>query len=166
MKSKNYITGALIAAICIMAIGYAALAQTLTINGTATITGSWDVHLENVQAGAKTATATVVGTPTITGTTALEFNVELQQPGDSITYTVDVKNAGTIDAKLVNITTNQTGDASDVNWTFSGIAKDDVVAAGQTKTVTMTATFDSSATTVTKDQVKHLAVVMDFGQNN
>ena len=46
---KNLAIGMLVAAICIMAIGYAALAQTLTINGTAEITGTWDVHLQNVQ---------------------------------------------------------------------------------------------------------------------
>ena len=165
---KNLAIGMLVAAICIMAIGYAALAQTLTINGTAEITGTWDVHLQNVQQTAKSETAKV-NTPSISST-VVTFDVELLQPGDYVTYTVDVKNGGTIDAKLKDLTTTlqsvADGGSSQIEWTFSGMAKDDVLAAGQTKTVTLTATYPASEATVTADQSRTMSVVFDFGQNN
>ena len=41
-KGRNIIIGTLLAAVAIMAVGYAALAQTLQINGTATISSNWN----------------------------------------------------------------------------------------------------------------------------
>ena len=46
-KNKNVLIGALLAVVFVMAVGYAAFAQQLTINGTSTITSKWDVHMED-----------------------------------------------------------------------------------------------------------------------
>ena len=48
-KHKNILIGALLAVVFVMAVGYAAFAQTLTINGSAEITSSWDVRYETTQ---------------------------------------------------------------------------------------------------------------------
>ena len=48
-KNKNILIGTLLAVVFVMAVGYAAFAQQLTINGTATINSSWDVHFDQTK---------------------------------------------------------------------------------------------------------------------
>ena len=45
---KSSVIMVLLAVVLIMAIGYAAFAQQLTINGSAEISSTWDVHIEDI----------------------------------------------------------------------------------------------------------------------
>lgn len=82
--------------------GYAALNSALMINGTSNIRdNTWDVHFENIQVltGAVTANA-----PTIDNTnTSITFSAALELPGDYYGFTVDIVNAGTLDAMVDSI---------------------------------------------------------------
>ena len=82
-----------------VSIGYAALSKTLNINGTSNIANNakWDIHLTNVQVTPGSANASKAAV--IEGDT-VSFSVDLNTPGDYYEFTVDVTNAGTIDAKL------------------------------------------------------------------
>ena len=109
-KHKNALIGALLAVVFVMAVGYAAFAQTLTINGTATIDSTWDVHFDD----SKTEGANVVDVTTgLAGATAPDggeigyqngnqatLSATLHQPGDKVTYTLTILNTGSIDAAL------------------------------------------------------------------
>lgn len=65
-KGRNVVIGTLLAAVAIMAVGYAALAQTLTINGTATINSTWDIKISKAELVTESTTApTASATPTI-----------------------------------------------------------------------------------------------------
>ena len=107
-RHKNALIGALLAVVFVMAVGYAAFAQQLTINGSAEITSRWDVHM--TQEGASATPASTMGTnPTGDvqvdgGGLTATFNTELMSPGDTVTYVIPIKNTGTLDAKLSNIT--------------------------------------------------------------
>ena len=50
-EKKNILIGALLVAIIAMAVGYAALAQQLTINGTAQVSSTWDVKFTSISEG-------------------------------------------------------------------------------------------------------------------
>ena len=108
-KHKNALIGALLAVVFVMAVGYAAFAQQLTINGTAEITSNWDVHMVQNEDG-HTATATPassMGTPsddaqvTVNGGSGVTatLSASLTSPGDTVTYVIPIKNAGDINAK-------------------------------------------------------------------
>ena len=110
-KHKNALIGALLAVVFVMAVGYAAFAQTLTINGTASIDSTWNVHFDGsktegagvieVEAGLEGATAPNGGTISYTDSDhKASLNASLNQPGDKVTYTLTILNTGTIDAKL------------------------------------------------------------------
>ena len=107
-KHKNALIGALLAVVFVMAVGYAAFAQQLTINGSAEITSRWDVHM--TQEGASATPASTMGTnPTGDvqvdgGGLTATFNTELMSPGDTVTYVIPIKNTGTLNAKLSTIT--------------------------------------------------------------
>lgn len=104
-KHKNALIGALLAVVFVMAVGYAAFATTLTINGTAEISSTWDVHFDPT---VKTATPskTVATGQEPSGTIELSsdnltatLTADLKQPGDQVVYTLQPKNFGSITAK-------------------------------------------------------------------
>ena len=84
-------------------IGYAYLTTNLDIDGTSHITGStWDVHFANIVEDQASVTATTPAT--ITNDTTIDFSVDLKNPGDVYTFTADIVNAGTLNAKIDSIT--------------------------------------------------------------
>lgn len=88
-------------------IGYASFSQILTINGEATVEKStWKIGFENLSSAILVGTAEEVTHPSISsgGTDIGSYNVNFTTPGDSVSYTFDVVNSGTFDAKLSSIT--------------------------------------------------------------
>ena len=110
-KHKNALIGALLAVVFVMAVGYAAFAQTLTINGTASIDSTWNVHFDDsktegdgvidVTTGLAGATAPSGGRISYSDSNhKADLSATLHQPGDKVTYTLTILNTGSIDAKL------------------------------------------------------------------
>lgn len=123
-KHKNALIGALLAVVFVMAVGYAAFAQLLTINGTATIDSKWDVHFDpSLTTGENT---TVGGSETPSGTigytsnnTVATLTANLKQPGDVITFTLKPSNYGSLSAKAEAEPTIVKGDEENGTLTFS-----------------------------------------------
>lgn len=185
-ERKNVVMGMLLAAICIMAVGYAALAQQLTITGTAQITSTWDVQITGIakqgtpSAGVTENKVTVDGTevqyPTYTATTA-QFNVSLTNPGDTITYAVTVTNGGSLAAILDSITVS----ATDANDAAVGVNEDAILyevtgvtagtttlaANGGTNTVLVKITYNPDVTTQPAADAleKNLTVTLNYVQD-
>ncbi len=106
IKDRKVLYGILtIALVCVftLTIAYAALNAVLTIQGTAQVSSAnWDIHLANPKVTNGSATVNV---PVISGNT-LSFNTTLNMPGDFYEFTVDVVNAGSIDAMIANVIKN------------------------------------------------------------
>ena len=83
----------------LIAVGYAAIATTLKINGTSTIkSAKWDVYWENPQVLSGSVTNTA---PTLSESdTKATFDVTLNEPGDYYEFTIDAVNNGSLDAKI------------------------------------------------------------------
>ena len=91
---------ALLVAVLGLTVAFAALSQTLTINGSAAVdAASWDIHFEKTS-GKETEVkgAATFTEPTLSGTTIENFSATLTKPGDSVIYYFDIVNKGTIDA--------------------------------------------------------------------
>ena len=104
-KTQNILLGVLAIGLVGISVAYASLSQNLTINGTAKVTAAtWDVHFEGMSAGAATGYATLPSTGKFgiqNGSTTISGDLgTLKAPGDTITYTFKVKNAGSIKAKV------------------------------------------------------------------
>lgn len=92
--------------LCIMAVAFAAFSTSLNISSTAGITSTWNVAFDT----SKTSGTGVVSTSgTATGGTisygnsgqsATISSTGLVKPGDSVTYTLTIKNTGSLAAKL------------------------------------------------------------------
>ena len=126
-KEKNLLIGGLIAIIVIMGVGYAAFTTVLNINGTATISSNWDVHIDSIKVSTdpNATTGADVPTPQVTeNNLTATFSSTLQAPGDYVTYDVKVVNEGSLKAKLTGIdftqTNNGTGTTADTGDKVEG----------------------------------------------
>lgn len=127
-------------------VAYAAFAQTLTINGTGTADGSWDVKITNITQASATG-ATDATAPSYTDTSAT-FDVNLAYPGATATYNVTVTNGGSIDAildSITDLTTINSAAPTYITYAVTGVtAGSTTLAAGATNTVQVTVTRDAA----------------------
>lgn len=104
---KEILIAILIMGIISMTVVYANFTRRLLIVSTAQVNDTnWDIHFENlVQKPNSTNTAAqVITPPSISeGKTIISgLDVSFLKPGDYVTYTFDIVNAGDLDAKLYN----------------------------------------------------------------
>ena len=174
--SKNLIIGMLCAVVCVMAVAYAAFQTTLTINGTATISSTWNVAITAIDC---TATAVEGGqaaavTKSFTATTA-QFDFTFNQPGDTGHCDVTISNTGTLDARVKSIDTvvkDGTGASKEglnvtetdlIKYSVSGIAVGDTLAAAKTQTYKIDAAYDADATGSATEATKAKTVTVTIG---
>ena len=185
-EKKNIIIGSLVVAIVTMAIGYAVLSQQLKVNGTANISGDWDVRMTNITEGTPsnsagaTVTATNVIPAVIESSKTAKFSVAFKTPGDTMEYDITVSNSGSLDAKLSNVVVAATDDdggtlelteENGINYeiTIDGKsveeAKNDVLTnSGGHSTIHVKVYWDQNATAVPTNAIKKLSVTLDYEQ--
>ena len=95
----------LVIAVLGLTIAFAALSQTLTINGSAKLDASkWGLKFDNlVLASGSEYVEGTANIKTDDNTVIENMNVRLTTPGDKVVYTVDLLNEGTINAKIDKI---------------------------------------------------------------
>lgn len=112
----------LIISIVTLTVAYAALSETLSIQGSAKVNASnWNIKLNNstIKTNSKTGTATYT-TPVVNGTT-ISYSVGLTKPSDSVTLYFDVLNNGDVTGEITSIIsstpkcTSATGNTDDAN---------------------------------------------------
>ena len=135
-----------------LTVAFAALSTTLNINGTAYLDAAkWGIKFKNLSNPTKIGSATTTGTAKIEESKAAEItgiNVSLSTPGDKVTYTVDLVNKGTINAKIDNIEKTLLTSEQQKYLTFKVTGKDgrevsegDILSAGETRSLTITIEF-------------------------
>lgn len=165
-KAKNILIIILFLAVIGMAIGYAALSQLLTINGTANISAKWDIKISNIAEGTLTG-ATSKTAATVSGDKlSAKFDVNLEKPGATATYIVTVENAGTIDAILENVTGIDAANAANpTDVTFDINAnKNDTLTSGATKDYTVTVKWLETAESIPTTKEKTATITLNYVQ--
>ncbi len=165
---RNKLIVAALVLVGLASVAYAAFAQTLTINGTGTAAGTWDVAITSItQTSATGATDNVA--PSFNATSAT-FDVNLAYPGATATYDVVVTNNGSIPAILSSITDlSGTNAAAPTYITYgtSGVTAGSttLAASGGTNTVQVTVTWDSASAPVTPNENKSATITLDYAQD-
>ena len=162
-KKRNIIIGSLCAIVLLMAVGYAAFQTVLNIQGTSNITSSWNVKITKVESKNIKGTASNNGDPSFEELSAT-FKTSLQAPGDSIEYDITVTNAGSLDAKLDEITLSDTNNPA-IKFTASGMTQGDVITAGNTKVLTVKVEYLSSVSEQPTNPTSTLTVDLDYSQS-
>lgn len=97
---------ALVLAVAGLSIAYASFSSNLTVTGTATVSSKWEIKWANL-AGDATGYATKGNLTIESGEQAISGKIgNLVAPGDTITWTWNVKNTGNINAELTGATTS------------------------------------------------------------
>ena len=154
-RKKNNRILLLLIVVLTITIGFALLSTTLSINGTAGInSNTWNIHWDDTSVHETSGSVTAKTPAAVTDAEKLNigFEVEFELPGDYYEFTVDIKNAGTIDAKISEIVADKLTDAQDVyanytvyyNGTSTAPKADDKLAAGETKTLKVRIEFDTN----------------------
>ena len=177
-KHKNALIVALLAVVLVMAVGYAAYAQQLTINSKATIqestdgTKNWNVHFDQTKTTAyeveKGSGGSITPTANIsfdgTSNTTATISATLNTPGDKVVYTFTVLNEGSINATLTEPVLALTDGGKDTDKNPDTMTYNNVVFSVSTlgttalpaktgaTTFTVTAQYDPNTTTVTSGQ--------------
>lgn len=100
-RKKFLIITVALALIAFIGIGYAYLAKTLNINGSAKINSDFNVEFQAVQ---ETDTANI-GTTTINeAADTVTIDVTITEPGQSYSVVIPVRNTGAITAVLASVT--------------------------------------------------------------
>lgn len=164
-KGRNIVIGALLAAIAIMAVGYAALSQSLTINGTASISSTWDVQIISISEGVSENGASNASSPTSDGTSAT-FSTNLTVPGSKMTYKITVKNSGNLNAKLTGLTKSPDSPAATgIYYNVTGVEQGvTTLDAGETNVITVEVGWVSTDTSMPATKTVPLTVNLTYTQ--
>lgn len=180
---KEILIAILIMGIVSMTIVYANFTRRLQIVNTAQVNNTnWDIHFENLVKvpNSDNNAAEVISEPTIsTGKTIISgLDVNLNKPGDYVTYTFDIVNAGDLDAKLYSYVkstptcTPSNSICDSVEYTLkytngNNIETSDTLTVGERKNVTMTLKLNNSVTTMPSDKIEitNLNAVFDYVQD-
>ena len=180
---------ALVLSVVGISIGFASMSQDLTISGTTEVVpASWKIKFANLSSPTLAGDAEVTTAPTIQGDTHIgNYAIKLTMPGDSVTYTFDVVNDGTIDAKLTSLvkaaptftasgTNNAATDATTVQSNFvyeltyadgSAIGVNDELDAGDTVGMKLVVGYNTNANALPQDKVSvtGMDITLTYGQN-
>lgn len=163
-RKRNYIIIGLCLVLALMAVGFAAFSQSLQINGTSSITSNWCIGFD------KTITNNIISKVGVTGASmprgSIEYSQEqcgaksqmtanisatLNQPGDTLEYTLTIINEGSLDAKIDSIIVDGNSVTRDTviqkgNVIFNiGRPEESSISAGQSTTMKVTVAFQNSS---------------------
>lgn len=169
-QKNNIIIGSLIVIVVIMVIAYAAFASNLSINGTSNITSNWDIEIISVTpdliADGTSPNYSSCGdiAHSITGNNlTANFSVALISPGDSVEYTIEVQNKGSLNAVLSTLTKTDSNNEA-ITFEIEGIEEGDSLAVGETKSFTATVTYESSVTSQPTSTTSSFGITLDYVQ--
>lgn len=170
---------ALVIGVIGMTIAFAAMSTALTIEGTGEMqTARWNVQFVTTSLEQDTTgDATVTTAPSLTATTLGTFEVVLTKPGDSVTFTFDVTNTGTIDARIGNLVfnANDVTSLSGLVPTCTGLATNPTYATADATLVCNNLDFEVEYTaggaiglndTLTAGQTRNLTLTISFNGTN
>ena len=160
-KSKIIILIAFLSTIILMSVGYSTFATDFKINGTAEITGEWDVRITNITA-IQVPDGCDAGKPTFTKD-SIDFQAKLNKPGDEIIYEVTIENLGTIDAELQTIIfTEEIDGIEEINYTTSEVKKE--LNVGDSTTFKIMVTYVKSTESIPDVKTKTLVGIIQYVQ--
>lgn len=165
MKTKIIVAAFVVVGLA--SIAYAAFAQLLTINGTGTITGDWDVKITSITQTSSTGTTDNV--PASFTDTSATFDVNLAYPGATATYNIVITNAGNIPAVVTSVdgvTTANAAAPTYITYALSGVSNGTTLAAGgATNTATVTVTWDPASAPVSTGESKTATITINYEQD-
>ena len=170
--NKSYLIIGLSIITIIMAIGYAAFASNLKINGIGSISNIWDIEITGIRSNNHGTTSYNIEEPAYTKYTA-SFNTGLKSPGDGMVYEIEISNLGTLDGQVGIVSLDcgnndaiycYAGQFSDKeyddNWNYSGSGSQPEFMPDYGTT-----DFAKEKITIKKSEKKYLYIIVKFDED-
>ncbi len=166
MRNKLIIVAVVLVGLA--SVAYAAYSQTLSVNGSGTASGNWNVAITGITQVAENG-VTENSAPSFTGTSAT-FDDDLGYPGATATYNVTITNNGSIPAKLNTLTDLSALNAAApayITFGVSGVAAGTTtLPAGGTNTMTVNVTwYGASSPDTSTGNSKSATINLGYVQN-
>ena len=124
--------------------------------------GSWDIRFTDMYQKRKIGEAKEISNPSYSSTKA-SFYISLSNPGDEITYNLTIKNAGTLNAKVLSIyIMPENRDDDPILYYVSGIAVGDELNAGESTNMTVTAKYNENINS--SNILNNVSVIVNYVQ--
>ena len=174
LRTRN-IVFSIIALLLLVAVGYAIIATDLKIKGSVVVDKiTWDIHFENIVLDDEN---TVEGTTELKEkATILNYAVAFKKPGDYYSFTVDVVNAGALDAVISSIEENGLTDSQKefINYSLTyqnglPVKEKDSLKAGERQTLVVIVEYKYDIgieNLLDSDTIVDLTLQIDFSQDD
>ena len=167
LKKRNHAIIVLVVLLIAIAVGYASFTSTLTINGTATGSATWNVRFTSARLLDSTgAVDSDHGTVSISqdGLTVDATGITLDYPGDAVKLETVISNLGTLDAKLRTINVDKSGLANtDITVTEAVPTANEVIEPNKTCTSEFVIQWNSNSTK--QSTVANFSVTFTYDQD-
>lgn len=164
---KNIMIIALLVAVVSMSVGFAFLSSEIEVSGTSQITDpKWDVKIVSISSTETEGYGKSLSA-TVENKFSAKFSSEFTMPGDKVTYVINVKNEGTIDAKLNSITiTPENYNEGYITYSIDGLQAESILKVGESTMFTLTAMYnpDLEGTPTSADLKKDITLILDYVQ--
>ena len=162
MKKQNFFAIIFVMFCLSLTVGYALFSETITINGTATAKGTFDVVFRNAKVKAEVGSTEASAVVSDDGNTLTLAVPKLEYPGAYVEFTVDAVNEGTIPAVLKGITESGLTSNPDVRISYSGVTKNEEMPQSDKRTITIKVEWLSESVTAAKNI--EFSIKLDYQQ--
>lgn len=161
-KRKNLILLALIFCCCLITVGYFNIISRTVVDGRIKFeAANWSIKFTDIKTIDTIGKAINYENPKLSSY-LVSFYAKFEEPGDSLTYEVEVSNLGNIDAELQSI--NLYSDILDfIDFEYSNIEVGNILKAGEKKKFEVKVSCSRVATSSIKDNNK-LQLVLNWVQ--
>ena len=149
-KKRNIIIATLACLLIFMGVGYSVLSETIKISSKTNVKGKWNIKITNISVEKKGLAK--YSEPNYSDLSA-ELGLELYAPGDSVTYTITVRNEGNIKASLSQITSSVDKKYEEAIFSTTGMGQGEVLSPNEEKQIVVKSEFDKSATSLPADNL-------------
>ncbi|MBO5376744.1 MAG: hypothetical protein J6A52_07850 [Bacilli bacterium] len=150
---KNIMIVAMLIAITFMSAGYVLLSEQLDVrNAITSVNPVWDVKILSISSIETEGYAQSIQ-ESIENKYVVNFNSEFQTNGDKITYVINVRNEGTLAAKLSSIIINPKYENEYLTYTVEGIEVGDKLNIGESKMFTFTIEYNNEIDTLVDETI-------------
>ena len=149
-KKRNIIIATLACLLRFMGVGYSVLSETIKISSKTNVKGKWNIKITNILV--ETKGLAKYSEPNYSDLSA-ELGLELYAPGDSVTYTITVRNEGNIKASLSQITSSVDKKYEEAIFSTTGMGQGEVLSPNEEKQIVVKSEFDKSATSLPADNL-------------
>ena len=163
-KRRTKIIIGLVSVLLLMTVGYAAFQTNLRITGTSSINNSWNIEIIDVSEGTSINGGENASAPTHT-TLSASMEANLYEKGDAVEYDITVKNKGTVDARLIDITNNISSNNDAIKVTFSNYTKGEVLEKNSTKVIKAKIEYDPNYEgEIDRETSTEVSITLNFQQ--